>query len=309
IDVHLSICGFFRDMFPNIIQLLNKAFAMVSEMDETYEMNYVRMHSCENLKEMAEQIKDNILTQERAKKISFARIYGPRAGEYGTRVLPLLEDSIWKEEKDLAEVYLEQMSHLYTDGIHGEKSSESYRKSLSHVKLVSQVRDRNDREIIDLDHYFEYFGGLTKAVETVSGSNPVMLISDTTREVIETVEISTVITRGMRTRLLNPKWIDEMLKHDFHGTQQIEERVYNTLGLAATTHSVENWIWSAIAERYIYDDEMRERLLDNNRYSTLGIVERLLEAEQRGYWDATKEETDHLRQAYLKIEGMIEERL
>jgi cobaltochelatase CobN len=229
IDVHLSICGFFRDMFPNVITLLNNAFALVSERDEPDEMNYVRMHSRENLEEMNEKIQEWEISLKKAKKIAYGRIYGPRAGEYGTRMLPLLEDSIWKEEKDLADVYLEQMAHLYTDGIHGEKSPDSYQKNLSHVQLVSQVRDRNDREIIDLDHYFEYFGGLTKAVETVSGKTPVMLISDTTKEVIETVGISTVITRGMRTRLLNPKWIDEMLKHDFHGAQQIEERVYNTL--------------------------------------------------------------------------------
>jgi len=309
IDVHLSICGFFRDMFPNIISLLNKALALVSEQDESDDMNYIKKHSEDNLKDLKEKIESGILSERRAKKIAYGRLYGPRAGEYGTRILPLLEDSIWKEEKDLADVYLEQMSHLYTDGIHGEKSPDSYRKNLSHVKIVSQIRDRNDREIIDLDHYFEYFGGLTKAVETVSGQTPVMLISDTTKEVIETAGIEKVISRGVRTRLLNPKWIDEMLKHDFHGTQQIEERVYNTLGLAATTHSVENWIWSSIADRFIFNEEMRERLMENNRYSALGLAERLLEAEQRGYWNATEEEMNKLRDAFLEMEGHIEERL
>jgi cobaltochelatase CobN len=72
---------------------------------------------------------------------------------------------------------------------------------------------------------------------------------------------------------------------------------------------VENWIWSSVAERFIFDEEMRKRLMENNRYAALGLVERLLEAEQRGYWDATDEELEQLRDAYLEMEGNIEERL
>ncbi len=309
IDCHLSICGFFRDMFPNIMQLLNRAVALVSELDEPLEMNFVRKHSLENLKHLKQDLVNGLLDEKTAKKYAYGRLYGPRAGEYGTRMLPLLEDSIWREEKDLAEIYMESMSHLYVDNVHGEKNPGLYRTNLSNVELVSQVRDRHDREIVDLDHYFEYFGGLAKAVETLAGKKPMMMISDTTKEVINTEDVRDVITRGTRTRLLNPKWIDEMLKHEYHGAQQIEERVYNTLGLAATTNAVDNWIWSSIAERYVFDEEMRQRLQENNRFAAAGIAERLLEAEQRGYWDATDEEMDKLRQAYLDIEGGIEEGL
>ncbi|MDP3563270.1 MAG: cobaltochelatase subunit CobN, partial [Methanoregula sp.] len=158
-----------------------------------------------------------------------------------------------------------------------------------------------------LDHYFEFFGGLNKAVETVSGETPMLMISDTTKEVVYTEDIKDVIRRGTRTRLLNPKWIDEMLKHEYHGAQQIEERVYNTLGLAATTHAVDDWIWSSIAERFIYDEDMRKRLMENNKFAALGITERLMEAEQRGYWEATEEELEKLRQAYREMEGDIED--
>lgn len=308
IDCHLSICGFFRDMFPNIIQLLNQAFALVSELDEPIEENFVRKHSLENLESIRQEVIDGLLTESSAKKLAYGRIYGPQAGEYGTRMLSLLEDSVWKDEKDLAEIYMESMSHLYTDNVHGEKNSLLYRRSVGNIELISQVRDRHDHEIVDLDHYFEFFGGLNKAVETVSGRTPMLMISDTTREAIKTEDIRDVITRGTRTRLLNPKWIDEMLKHEYHGAQQIEERVYNTLGLAATTHAVDNWIWSSIANRFIFDEEMRKRLQENNQFAAAGIVERLLEAEQRGYWDATEEELEQLRQAYLEIEGDIEAR-
>ncbi|RXE56264.1 cobalt chelatase [Methanoculleus taiwanensis] len=309
IDCHLSICGFFRDMFPNITQLLNQAFALVSELPEPPEMNSVRKHSLENLEALRQEIVEGLTDEKHAKKLAYGRIYGPRAGEYGTRTLALLEDAVWKEEKDLAEVYMESMSHLYTDNVHGVKTKGMYQKSIGRVELVSQVRDRHDREIVDLDHYFEYFGGLSKAVETVTGKKPAMMISDTTKEVIKTEDVADVIARGTRTRLLNPKWIDAMLEHDYHGAQQIEERVYNTLGLAATTNAVDNWIWSSIAERFVFDEELLERLKENNKYATAGVMERLFEAESRGYWDATEEEMEKLRCAYLELEGDIEEGL
>lgn len=309
IDCHVSICGFFRDMFPNIMQMINGAVAMVSELDEPDEMNFVRKHTRENRESLAGQVTDGLLDEKTAKKLSAARIYGPHAGEYGTRMLGLTEDSVWKDEKDLADVYMASMSHVYVDTIHGQSQRALYENNVKTVQVVSQIRDRHDREIVDLDHYFEYFGGLNKAVETVSGKSPMMMISDTTKEVVYTEDVRDVIQRGTRTRLLNPKWIDEMLKHDYHGAQQIEERVYVTLGFAATTHAVDNWIWSSIAERFVFDEEMRKRLMENNKFAALGLTERLMEAEQRGYWEATEEELEKLRDAYREMEGDIEETL
>jgi len=199
------------------------------------------------------------------------------------------------------------MSHLYAENVHAAKSEDLYRANLAKVEMVSQVRDSNDREIIDLDHYFEYFGGLSSAIRIIRGEDPEMLISDTTGEVIRTEDVKEVVARGARTRLLNPKWIDGMLEHDFHGAQQVAERLENMLGLAATTHSVDNWIWSSLAERYILDQEMRERLVKNNKFAAAEIAERLFEAEKRGYWKATEEEMEKLKNAYLDMEGDIEE--
>lgn len=306
IDCLINICGFFRDMFPNLMQLLNKAFTLVANLDEPVEMNFLKKHSLENMEGLREEVEKGLIDEKTAKKIACGRIYGPKAGEYGTRMLPLVEDSIWKEEKDLAEVYIQSMNHLYAENIHGEKRDSLFRRNLAKIDLASQVRDSHDYEIVDLDHYYEFFGGLLKAVETVRGKKPEMMITDTTKEVIKTEDVEVVIIRGARTRLLNPKWIEEMLKHKHHGAQQIAVRVENMLGLAATTNAVPNWVWSSIAERFVFDEEMRRRLMENNKFAATEIMERLFEAEKRGYWQATEEETEKLRNAYLEMEGEIE---
>ena len=303
IDCLINICGFFRDMFPNVIQMLDCAFGMVAELDEPLEMNYVRKHYLNNLK----KLKSENLEQKIAQKMAKGRIFGPKAGEYGTRMLPLVEDSVWKTEEELAEVFIQSMNHLYAENMHAVKCDQLYRNNLAEVEMVSQIRDTHDHEIVDLDHYFEFFGGLSNAVNTVCGKRPKMLISDTTTEVIRTEDVGEVVTRGIRTRVLNPKWIDAMLQHEYHGGQKIADRMYNVLGLAATTHSVDNWIWSAMAQRYIFDQDMRKRLMENNKFSAIEVAERLLEAEKRGYWQATEEEMDKLRAAYLEMEGDVEE--
>jgi cobaltochelatase CobN len=309
IDCLLNICGFFRDMFPNLIQLLNQAFALVAGLEEPIEMNFVKKHSLENLDALKTELEKGEIDEKTANKIACGRIYGPKAGEYGTRMLPLVEDSIWEEEKDLAEVYIQSMSHLYVENIHAQKRDSLFRQNLAKIDLVSQVRDSHDYEIVDLDHYFEFFGGLSKAVETVKGEKAAMMISDTTKEVIKTEDVGDVIVRGTRTRLLNPKWIDGMLEHKYHGAQQIADRLENTLGLAATTNAVPNWIWSSIAERFVFDEKMRRRLEENNKFAAVEIMERLFETEKRGYWDATEEEMEKMKRAYLEMEGDVEEAL
>ena len=309
IDVLVNICGFFRDMFPNVLQLLSRAFELVASLDEPPDRNFVRKHALEArevLKESSPEAEAEI-SEERFWRLASARIFGPDAGEYGTRVTTLIETSNWEEEKQLAEAYIGSMSHVYAENVHAERAGALYRKLLSTVELVSQIRDSHDYEITDLDHYYEFFGGLSKAVETVGGRKPEMLITDTTKEVLRTEEVSRVIRRGVRARLLNPKWIDEMLKHDFHGAQKIADRVEYLLGLAATTGGVESWVFGEVARRFIFDEAMRRRLAENNKWAAAEVIERLLEAARRGYWRASEAELERLREAYLEIEGRLED--
>jgi cobaltochelatase CobN len=146
-------------------------------------------------------------------------------------------------------------------------------------------------------------------VETVKGEKPQMFISDTTKEIIQVDEVKKFIDRGVRTRLLNPKWIEGMLAHHYHGGQKITQRVEYLIGLASTTNKVDSWIWSEVSKRYIFDEKVRERLVENNRWATVKIVNRLLEANQRGYWKASQEELNRLKKIYLEIEGWVEEKL
>jgi cobaltochelatase CobN len=291
-------------MYPNVLDLIDRAFSLVSDLDEPPEANSVRKHTLRLAEELA-----GTVPEDRLRRVAAGRIYGPRAGEYGTRTTHLIETGAWTSEEEIADLFTSTMSHLYSGTIHGERQPAAYRARLGRVDLVSQVRDTHEYEIMDLDHYYEYFGGLARTVESVRGAAPTMLITDTTKEVIRTETVGASLNRGIRTRLLNPKWIDALLEHDYHGAQKIGDRVEYLIGFAATTHAVENWVWSAVTDRYVRDKEMFDRLSENNRFAAEEIIKRLLEAEGRGYWEATDEEKNLLRDRYLDLEGDIEERI
>jgi cobaltochelatase CobN len=304
IDCLVQICGFFRDMYPNVMDLLNRAFQLVSDLNENERENRVRRNTIALKASLRGKVPD-----PRLDKVAAGRIFGPRAGEYGTRTTHLIETAAWKTEEDIAALFTSTMSHLYADNIHGERHLEAYRGRLAGVDVVSQVRDTHEYEIMDLDHYYEFFGGLSRTVESVKGQAPVMLITDTTKEILRTETVGESLNRGIRTRLLNPKWIEALLAHDYHGAQKIGDRVENLIGFAATTHAVEPWVWTAVTDRYVRDAQMFARMAANNRFATEEILKRLSEADRRGYWEATEEEKALLRDRFLELEGTIEEKI
>jgi cobaltochelatase CobN len=291
-------------MYPNVVELLNQAFALVSDLDEPDDQNHVRAHTEALRRELRGAVPDDQL-----RRVAAGRVYGPRPGEYGTRATHLIETTAWTDESEIVDVFRASMNHLYADNIHGVRFDDAYGRRLGSVELVSQVRDSHEYEIVDLDHYYEFFGGLARTVESARGAPPEMLISDTTREVVRTEAVAEALNRGVRTRLLNPAWIDPLLLHDYHGAQKIGDRVENLIGFAATTHAVENWVWSAVTDRFVRDESMFDRLTRNNRFATEEMLRRLMEADRRGYWDATDEQRDLLRDRYLELEGTIEERI
>ena len=133
-----------------------------------------------------------------------------------------------------------------------------------------------------------------------------MLVTDTTGAVPITESAEKAVAKGIRTRVLNPKWIDGMLEHKYHGAQKIAERFENVMGLAATTGAVEQWVYNDLCKKYAQDEEMRRRMAENNPYAYMDILEQMEEYSRRSYWNATEEQLEAIRKAYLETENTIE---
>ncbi len=293
VDVVVTICGIFRDTLPHLITLIDRAVKLVANLNEPPEMNYVRKH----VLEMEDTYGEN----------STIRIFGPKDGAYNTRLTDMIESSAWRSEEELADTYIEDMMYGYGESIHAKEFNELFRNLLNTVDLVSQVRYAHEYEITDLDHYYEFLGGLRKAVENTRGSKVDTIWIDTTLERIKFRDIDEAIDHAVRTRLLNPKWINAMIEHGYDGVREIAERVEYVLGLAATTGEVSNWVWNKIADKYVFNDELRNKMLKENKWAVHEIVKRLYEAYLREYWKPREEDIEKLREVSSEIEGYLEE--
>ena len=285
IDVVVTICGIFRDTFPNLITLLDRAFSLVASLDEPPEMNYVRKH--------VEEVG------------SRCRIFGPKIGAYNTRLPEIIESSEWSERRQLAETYLEDMSYAYSETEHGVDARDVFRRLLSKVDLVTQIRYAHEYDIIDLDHYYEFLGGLKLAVEETRGRKVDTLWIDTTLEKEKVRDLRDAIDLSVRTRVLNPKWIDSMLEHGYDGAREIAKRVEYVVGLAALTSEVPTWIFEKLYETYI-ESSYREKIHRASPAALYEIAKRLYEAHLRGFWNAG-ERLKTLERIIEELEKELEE--
>ncbi|GAB6056621.1 hypothetical protein JCM15415_19370 [Methanobacterium movens] len=55
---------------------------------------------------------------------------------------------------------------------------------MGRVDLVTQERDNVEYEVTDLDHYYEFLGGLSRTVEEFRGEKAEIMVSDSTEEEI-----------------------------------------------------------------------------------------------------------------------------
>jgi len=82
--------------------------------------------------------------------------------------------------------------------------------------------------------------------------------------------------------------------------------VTNTMGWSATTGQVAPWIYQQMAETYMLDATMRERLAKLNPTASAKIAQRLIEAQERRYWEPDAEVLEALKRAGEELEDRIE---
>jgi len=292
INVITTIGGIFRDTFPYILELINKAVELVSNLDEPIDKNYIK-------KSLIELQSEDVENPD-------ARIFGPPPGKYNTNLTDIISAGEWGEEKELARDYLNNMCFAYMKNQKVRRSFNTFSKSVGRINLMSQIRDSSEYHITDLDHYYEFTGGLARSYEELTGEDAKVFIADSSTREIKVDSLENSIKEGTITRTLNPQWIKRLLEHKYHGGQKVAERVENVLGLAATTHKVDNWIWNKAYHQYIENEEIRNALTENNRFAMMDIIKNMLQAERRGYWKAKEEQIEELKQLYLEIENWVE---
>ena len=167
------------------------------------------------------------------------RVFSNAEGAYGSNVNTLVGISAFGDEDELADAYESRKSFAYGRDGKAVKNAALLQKALKNVDLAYQNLESVELGVTTVDHYFDTLGGIARAVQPARGDGvetPVY-IGDQTRGAGKVRTLRDQIALETRSRSLNPKFFEGLLKHGAEGVRQIEAQVTNTLGWSATTQA------------------------------------------------------------------------
>jgi cobaltochelatase CobN len=294
IDVTLRISGFFRDAFPHVVTLLDDAVRLVAVLEEP--ANFVWEHVQSDLASGVEE------------RRATARIFGSKPGAYGAGLLPLIDSRDWKTDADLAEVYAVWGGYAYGTGLDGAPARRDMERVYTRVRVAAKNQDTREHDIVDSDDYFQYHGGMVAAVRALTGTSPEAYVGDSAiPDSVKTRTLQEETHRVFRARVVNPRWIAAMQRHGYKGAFEMAATVDYLFGYDATAGVVQDWMYEKLTSEYVFDETNRAFMKKSNPWALRGIAERLLEAVDRGLWEAPSQEAlDGLKATYLELEGDLE---
>lgn len=307
VDVTLRISGFFRDAFPNLIDLFDQAVAAVAGLNEPAEQNPLAAQ----VQEETQEWQDAGLTPEQAERRSLHRVFGSKPGAYGAGLQGIIESQNWETTEDLARAYLNWSSYAYTTQGAGYSEPEAFERRLTNLQIVLQNQDNREHDLLDSDDYYQFQGGLTAAVRLLQGQNPTVYFGDhALPENPKVRSLQQEIARVYRSRVVNPKWIAGVMRHGYKGAFEMAATIDYLFAYDATVQCVADYMYEGVAQAYLLDPQVQAFVQQKNPWALRDMAERLLEANQRGLWENVSQKMlDQLRSLSLEAEAEIEGKL
>ncbi|MEB3183505.1 MAG: cobaltochelatase subunit CobN, partial [Cyanobacteriota bacterium] len=295
VDVTLRISGFFRDAFPQLVGWFNRATRLVAALVEEGDANP--------------------LAQAAAGEGGWGRVWGSAPGAYGAGLQGLIDSGQWEGRGDLAEAYLNWSQWRYdgealsADGaIEGRFDRQGLERRLAGVEVVLHNQDNREHDLLDSDDYYQFQGGLSAAVERLRGEAPALWFGDHSRAARPRIHrLEREFDKVLRSRLLNPRWIEAMAGHGYKGGFEMAASLDYLFAYDASTGRIPPWAYGAISSTWLASEKVLAFLQRSNPWALRDMAERLLEAHNRGLWkDAAAEELKRLRSLVIESEALVE---
>ncbi len=272
LDVTFRISGFFRDAFPQQIDLVAHAARLIMELDETEEQNPAAANYQKELCQLG------------PRRAGF-RVFGSKPGAYGAGLQAMIDERVWNHRDELGSSYIEWGGYAYGVNQSGEAAHEEFKMRLATTEIVVQNQDNREHDLLDSDDYYQFEGGAAAAIELLRGELPVIYHNDHSRPerpIVRTLEEE--VGRVVRSRVVNPKWINGVKRHGYKGAFEMAATVDYMFAFAATTGAVKSSHFDLVYTAYLQDDDTREFITNANLPALHEIAERLSEAIERGLW-------------------------
>ena len=243
-----------------------------------------------------------------AGECAITRIFAPPNGDYGAGISKLVSMSwTWNDTDELAQFYLGRMGNMYSKHYWGDTNSLVFLRALSNSDTIITSRNTNQYGVLDNDDFFDYWGGLSMAVENASGKTPkmkVLMYADKDNAYISSLE--EVMYREIAARYDNPNWIKGMMREGYSGARYMSNKfVSNLYGWQVTRPtSVSDDLWNRVYSTYFKDKYgigVKDWLMSgNNAYSLISMSGTMLTAAYEGYWNADKSTLTDIANTWAK---------
>jgi len=304
VDITFRVSGCFRDTFPNVAEMMDRAVMMIAALNEPHNKNYLRQNV---QREVAELKKQGMSEQEAFREASY-RVFSCKPGTYGAGVCTAIDAKAWETRDDLGEVFVTWGGYAYGDGVYGADKKDTFRRRLRDIKLVVKNEDSREYDLFSSDDFNSFFGGFIAAVRLESGVQPLAYAGDASDpDRVKYRSVQEEVKHIFRSRILNPKWIESMRAHGFKGAGDLSRNVDLAFHWDATSEVIDDWMYQELADRLAFNREMQEWFKEVNPYALHNIAERLLEAINRDMWQVDQETRQQLESLYLETEGAIED--
>ncbi|WGH80255.1 cobaltochelatase subunit CobN [Jannaschia ovalis] len=295
IDVVMTLSGIFRDLLPLQTRMLAEAAWLAASAEEPAEANFVRAHALAYAERMGCDLETAAL-----------RVFSNAEGAYGSNVNQLVDSGAWDDDGELADAYEARKSFAYGRNGKPVRQAQLLQAALGDVDLAYQNLESVELGVTTVDHYFDTLGGISRAVKRAKGSEAPVYIGDATTGTAKVRTLADQVALETRSRSLNPRWFEGLLKHGAEGVRMIESQVTNTLGWSATTGAVDPWVYKRLSETFVLDEAMRRRLADLNPKASARMANRLLEAGDRDFWQPDADTLAALQNAADELEDRLE---
>jgi len=298
IDVLINPSGLYRDMFPNKLIFLDEA--VQKAMVQTDIENLL----AKNKAIIKRTLIASGMSEADAETQSRFRIFTEKPGSYGNGVEEMVGASgLWESDDSISNIYLNRTQFAVGQGKWAVPVKEAFTENLRGVDIAVHSRSSNVIGIIDTDDFFMYLGGMSLAVKNVKGEAPdTMVTMHRRKDELMVEDVAKTIGRELRTRYLNPQWIEGMKRDNYAGARQMADFAENLWGWQVTVpDAVDAAKWKQVFDVYVedkYGQELKDFFNRESPWAYQSITARMLEAVRKGYWQADEKITRKLGAEY-----------
>jgi len=297
IDVLMTTSGTYRDHFQDKVDLITQAVRLAAASPESD--NPVSAAVAARTRELSAAGE----TDARAAQLATARVFSPAPGAYspGTQFLAKSGDARG-DDAAISELYLRRLGHAYGGGLYGDFQRPLFEKNLGNVDAATLPRSSFvNAGVLDNPMPAAFLGGLGQAVRRISGRDPGLYTTDLRQGDTPKVEtVAATIAAELRTRYFNPKFIEALKARGYDGARY-PMFLAEHLDLWDTTSpdTVQSSDWGKLKKVYV-DDEfglgLAEFFQRHNPFAKQMIMANLLQASERGHWQASAADLADLAQ-------------